>query len=101
MTEPGFEKVRVLAIVLRAGAGPGANDHWHMRLSAGHETQLGGVIGDLVHADRDKVHQHDFDDRLEAANRGDARRAHERHLGRTAAQTSELQSLMRISYAVF
>jgi hypothetical protein len=81
VAKPGFQEVGMLAAILEAGAGHGADDHRHMGLAAGHEAQLGGMVGDLVHADADEIHQHDFDHRPHADHRGADGGTHEAHLG--------------------
>ncbi len=75
MAEPRFQKIRVLAAGLKSRTRHGADHHGHMRLPARHEAQLRRVIGDLVHAHRQKIHQHDLDDRSHAGDRSaDSRR---------------------------
>src|SRR3546814_10062382 len=58
---------------------------------AGHETELDRLLRDGKSAG---------DHRLAGDDRGQRRQAHQRQL-RSEEHTSELQSLMRISYAVF
>lgn len=68
--EPRLQALRVLRPGADARAVGRAQDHRHRTLAAEHEPRLGRLVDDGVHGDAAEVHEHDLDDRLEAADGG-------------------------------
>src|SRR3546814_10509788 len=77
--------------------------HFHSRRTARHtgHGDSANVAWLVLEESRDMPHRHMTLDRIAADNRRVARRQSARHIIRSEEHTSELQSLMRISYAAF
>ena len=79
--EDGFERLAVLGADRRATDHRHAHGHRHGRPAARHVAELGGVVGELVEAHADEVHEHDLGHRPHAGHRRTHRRPDDRLLG--------------------
>ncbi|MPN63423.1 hypothetical protein SDC9_211182 [bioreactor metagenome] len=74
MRQPCFQTLRVLRACAQTSAVWRAQHHGHRALAAEHVARLRGLVDQRIHGQRDEVHEHDFDDGLQAGER----RAHGR-----------------------
>ena len=79
--EPGLQRLRVLGGVAAAAALLGPNDHRQGDFAAEHVAHLGGLVGDRLHAEAQKVGVHDLADWAGAGRGGANGQRGDRFLG--------------------
>ena len=79
MGEPSLQTLRMMGAHRAADAALNA-DGERDNLSARHVVELGGMIDQLVHRQRDEVDEHDLDDRPEARSGGTDSQSHDGRL---------------------
>ena len=64
--EPGFQALRMVGAHVALDAALDPHGQRHFQLAPGHVVELGRVVDELVHGQRDEVHEHDLHHRTQA-----------------------------------
>src|SRR5213080_3709476 len=69
MTDPGVQTLAMLRTGTARGSQGGSYHQWHPELATGHIVDLGRLVHDLVHCQRDEITKHDVDDGAHTGHR--------------------------------
>jgi hypothetical protein len=81
MRDPGMERLRMLGAQIGTDADGGAQDQRHTALPAREVMDLGGLIDELVHHERDEIAEHHLEHRPLARHGGADRHAERARFG--------------------
>ena len=69
MTDPGVQTLAMLRTCAARGSQGGSYHQWHLELATGHIVNLGRLVHDLVHCQRDEITKHDVDNGAHTGHR--------------------------------